>query len=422
MAEYKRKKIKKSFFHKKKSSVVETNIPMTDKKSKATGIIHEKKIKVVRGNKQQRLQFAKVLIIAIAIVSLSLVILSVSLPVGLYENLVNLSASIGPGSFPLSISGSDIINTHTNGSYYYVLSDSNITAYSNSGKIIIDEFHGFANPIMSVSDTRVLVYDQGGKQAYVYNLGGKIHTLETKKEIITASISKDGFIAVSTQSGQSATVTVYNKNLKQIFSWYSADSIINNALVNNSGKKLAVTTLGVKSGQYESKLLIFNIKTESADPVHTENFGSSIVLSIENTGSGVSAICNDKYKFIHWKKFTGNEVTATGEINLYRNTKNGILLVFNRANNRTDNTIILISKSGKKTAEFNLQSSITDIQYNKGRVYHLSDTTINIFNKNGEKLRSGNCEYGVQKFSVISAYTIAAISDNQITKTTIDKE
>ena len=102
--------------------------------------------------------------------------------------------------------------------------------------------------------------------------------------------------------------------------------------------------------------------------------------------------------------------------------KNGILLVFNRANNRTDNTIILISKSGKKTAEFNLQSSITDIQYNKGRVYHLSDTTINIFNKNGEKLRSGNCEYGVQKFSVISAYTIAAISDNQITKTTIDKE
>lgn len=420
MPDYKRKKVKKSFTHKKTRVNASQNILMTNKKEKNIGIVPENDIRVVRGAKYKNKQKTKFFVSVLAFVCLICIVLSLVLPVGLYENIVNATALIGHGSYPIDISGSTVLNSTSCGQYYYVLTDTNISSYSNNGKIILNELHGFANPIMSVSDTRVLVYDQGGKVAYVYNLSGKIHTIEAEEEIITASISRDGTFAVATHSDSyTSVVTVYDKNAKQVFAWNSAKDVINNVLVNPAGNKLAVTTLGAVSGQYISKLLILNF--ESADPLHTVELGSSLALSLVNTGKGISVVCADKYKFIHWSKFTSGEVAVEGEINLFRSSKNGVLLTFNRANNRSDNTVVLISNKGEKISDFKLQSNIIDIQYNKGRVYLVSDKTVNIYDKNGNKLRYDNCEYGVNKISVISSNAIATITDSEIIKNDIEK-
>lgn len=420
MPDYKRKKIKKTFRHKKNRVNTQNTIAMTNKKQKNIGVVPEDDIKVVRGAKYKRKQQTKVFVFAISLICLLCIILSAVLPGGLYENIINFSSIIGHGSYPTSVSGGTVLNTVSNGSYYYVLTDTNITAYANSGKVAFDELHGFSNPILSVSSTRALVYDQGGKSVYIYNLNGKIHTLQTKKEIIVASISQNGDFAVATHSDSYTSVaTVYDNDFKEIFTWNSAKEIINNVLIDPSGNKLAVSTLDVVSGQYNSKLLVLGF--DSADPLHTLDLGNSLALSINNTGRGISIICNDKYKFLQWSKFTSNELLFSGEINSFRNSKNGILLTVNRANDRSDNTIILISKKGEKLSEFKINSSITDIQYNNGRVYSVCDTTVNIFDKNGNILRKGVCNYGTQKFAVIGANSIATVSDAEITKINIQE-
>lgn len=420
MPDYKRKKFKKTSKHKKSHSNYDNTITMTNKKQNNVGIVPEDDIKVVRGKKYKRKQQTKILVYVVTFVCLLCIVLSAILPGGLYENVINYSSIIGHGSYPTGVSGGAVLNTVSNGSYYYVLTDTNITAYANSGKIVFDELHGFSNPILSVSSTRALVYDQGGKSVYIYNLSGKIYTLGTEKEIITASISQNGDFAVATHSDSYTSVaTVYDNNFKEIFSWNSAKEIITGILVNPSGNKLAVSTLDVVSGQYNSKLLILGF--DSADPLHTLELGNSLVLSINNTGKGISIICDDKYKFLHWSKFNSNELLISGEINSFRNSKNGIILTVNRANDRSDNTIILISKKGEKLSEFKINSAITDIQYNNGRVYSVSDTSVNIYDKNGNILRKGVCEYGTQKFAVISANSIATISDTEITKINIQE-
>ena len=420
MPDYKRKKVNK-FSKRKKSRVdTESTITMTNKKQKNIGVVPENDIKVVRGTKYKRKQKISFFATVIVVICVVCVFLSMLLPGGLYENIINYTSLIGGGSYPIGISGSDLLNTVSCGSYYYVLTDTNLAAYSNSGKIVFDELHGFSNPIISVSDTRVLVYDQGGKTAYIYNLGGKIHTLTTEKEIITACISTNGMVAVATHSDSYTSVaTVYDKNLKQLFTYNSAKDIINNVLINTSGKKMAVSTLGVVSGQYSSKLLVFNF--ESANPLHTADLGSSPALSLVNTGKGISIICEDAYKFLHWSKFTSNEVTASGKIHTFRGTKNGVLLTFNLANNRSDNTVVLISKKGEKLSEFKIQRAIGDIQYSNGRIYFISDTVINILDKNGNLLRYGDCSYGVQKFVVTAANSVATVSDSEINKINIEK-
>lgn len=423
MSDYKRKRFKKPFQRKKiKNNNVDT-IKMTNKNKKDIEIVPEDDIKVIRGKKLRREKLIKIFAAIVSVIVLSCVILSFVLPVSLYENLVNWFALIGSGSYPINISGSTVINSISNGSYYYLLTDTNIAAYSNNGKIVFDELHGFANPVMSVSETRVLIYDQGGKTAYIYNLGGLVHTIETEHEIITASISRSGSVAVSTHSDKYASsVSIYNKNNKQIFTWNSAIDIVNNVIVDPSGKKFAVTTLGVVSGQYSTKLQIFDINSGSADPIHSVDLGTSLPVSLANTGKGISLVCNDQYKHINWKKFTATDITVSGQINKFRNTQNGALFTYSLANNQSDNTVVFVSKKGEKISEFNIKDSITDIQYSNGRIYCISDTTISIFDSDGNLLRSGNCNYGVRKFAVLSSNSIAAISDTDIVLTEIEKE
>lgn len=421
MADYKRKKVKKTFATRKKPREVNNDILMQPKAKKTTGsIVPQEDIKVVRGSKYNRKFRNKFLLSVVAIIAVIYLILSLILPVSVYENIINTTSLMGHGKYPMDVSGSTIVNSISNGQYFYVLTDTSIIAYSNSGKIVINELHGFSNPILCISETRAIVYDQGGKTLYVYNLGGKINTLETKYEIITASISRNGDMAVATHSDSyTSVVNVYDKNLKQVFTWNSAKDIVNNVLVNNTGTRLAVTTFNAVEGQYSSKMMILDF--ESADPIYTVELDNSIALSLINTGKGISVITPNEYKFVHWNKFTTNSFTVSGEINLVRKHDSGLLLVFNRANDRSDNTVVLISKKGIKTKEFKINNLITDIQYAKGRVYCISDSLVNIFDSDGNILRYGDCVYGTQKMSVISSNSIAAISDTQITKTDIEK-
>ena len=420
MPDYKRKKVKKSFKHKKIRTNENNDIVMRNKKDKATDAVTKNDIKVVRGSKYNRQRRRNAFLSFIAVVAAIYIVLSLLLPVSLYESLVNFTSLMGHGSYPAEVHGSTVLNTVSNGSYYYVLTDTNITAYSNSGKTVLNDMHGFSNPVMTVSSTRVLVYDQGGRTVYVYNLGGKIHTVETKNDIITAGISRCGAFVLATHSESYTSVAnVYDKNCKQIYTWNSAKDIINNVLLNPEGNRLAVTTLNAVSGQYSSRMMILDF--ESADPLYTAELGSSIALSIENTGKGVSVISTDKYKFIHWSKFTSNEISASGEINILRRSKNGLLLVFNRANDRSDNTVVLISNKGEKSKEFKINNIITDIQYAKSRIYYVSDTSVNILNRDGESLGYGNCNYGTQKFAVIASNSVATVSDSEIAKINIEK-
>lgn len=420
MPDYKRKKVKKRFLHKKSYKDFDTTITMTNRKQKSLGVVPEDDIKVVRGAKYKRKRQTRVFICAFLAICIIGIVLSAILPGGLYENVINYSHLIGHGSYPTGISGGTVLNAVSNGSYYYVLTDTNITAYANSGKIIFDELHGFSNPVISVSNTRALVYDQGGKSLYIYNLSGRIHSMQFEKEIITASISQNGDFAVATHSDSYTSVaTVYNNDYKEVFTWNSAKDTICNVLVNPKGDKLAVSTLSVVSGQFSSKVLILSF--DSADPLHTLELGNSLALSINNTGKGISIVCDDKYKFLHWSKFTSNELLISGEINSFRNSKNGILLTVNRANDRSDNTIYLISNKGEKISDFKINTAITDIQYNNGRVYCVCDTVANIYDKNGNVLKSGVCNYGTQKFTVLSANSIATVNDTEIIKVNIQE-
>lgn len=419
MPDYKRKKVKKSAVRHKNTNAAKAEIKQNDKQNSRN--IYEGSVRVLKGKKKERKKRALTFILAVLIIAAVLSIVSYILPGGLFENLSNTVALFGEGSYPIELSGSETLECVSKNSYYYVLTETTLAAYSNNGKTIFSLSHGFSSPVLVTSETRALIFDQGGNTAHIYNLKGLIKTVVTDDPIIAAAVSKNGSYAlVTTPQEYTATVSVYNKNSKQIYKWNSAKEIINNVVISPSGKKIAVSSLTASAGQYVSNVMVFDF--DSADPLYVLECGNNLVLSLESARRGFGVITRGGYTFVSWSKFEKKEFSASGELDMYRPAGGGCMLVFNRATDKSDNTVVLLSSKGEKISEFTYKNSINDIRYQKGRIYCVSDTQVRIFDKNGNLLKEGDCGFGCVKTAVISSDVLAIITDNEISEAKIEKE
>ena len=250
----------------------------------------------------------------------------------------------------------------------------------------------------------------------IYNLGGVVDIFNTEKPIVNAAISRSGnFATICESDDYTAVVSVYSKNKEKLYEWNSAKDIINNIAISASGKKIAVSAINASGGKYVSRVTVLNF--ESADPLYTLDLGENVVLSLSNMGKGFNVITNNSYRFVDWSKYTTTEINDSGEIDMFRQTPRGALVVFNRANDKSDNTVVAISKRGKKIASFHKSGIISDIKFTHGHIYCISDTTVSLYDKTGNLLRDGSCGYGAIRFSVISEYALAVITDTDIQKT-----
>lgn len=419
MPEYKKKKVRKTV-HNKRAKNVNNDIKMKPSRvKKSIGVLPEKEMRVVKGNKLERNRKLRILGLTAVLLVAVLLLVSYIMPVSLSENISNWVALTGNGSYPIEISGAQTLNAISKGSYYYVLTDTNLSAFSNSGKQILSVAHGFSNPVLKTSQTRALIFEQGGNTLYVYNLKRLVKSIETKSSIITASISRSGAFAVATGSNEyTATVTVYNKRGNQIYQWNSAKNIVNNVCVSPSGKKIAVSTLNASGGQYVSGVEVLTF--DSADAKANFEFSGEIIYSLENTRNGFLALTKSGSSYVSWSKYSKQDIKNERMLDMYRTDGNRSLLVFNRTSDRSDNLIMLLSSKGDKISEFQFNGIISDIEVSRGHIYCISDTKIYLFDKNGNVVRTGECGYGCKKIAAIGSNSVAVISDSSIEKVQIE--
>lgn len=423
MPEYRRKK---SHTGKRKRVLSEVQKPRIDfkvprrKKAGKTGSEQETGIRVVRGRKGEKRKKLYVFALATAVVLLTVFILSVIAPVSLFESTQNITLSMGSSSFPVAISGNGIMNAVPKNRYYYVLTDTNIMAFTNGGKKIFSFVHGFSSPVLVTSETRALLFDQGGNTAVIYNLAGVVKTVESKNSIVAADIAKDGQYALVTKSDSyAATVSVYNRKGKSIYSINFAKDMVNNVDIASSGKKIAVSTVNTESGKPVSVLRIYDFK--SADPAFKLDLGQDMAYDVENAGRGFFVTTHNKARYIRWSNYNVQEFGLEGEISALRYSSSGFLAVYNKTNDKSDSVAALFTNSGKKISEFEIKGAVSDIRFSRGRVYVMGDNSVTIFNKNGEILRSGNYGYGGVRICVTGSNTVCIITDNGIEESVIKK-
>lgn len=373
-------------------------------------------LKVVKGRKLERRRKTRILLTAAAIAVIICTVLHFILPVGIIENVGNLIAVMGSGSYPVELESSEVVSAVSRGSYYYVLTDTRINAYSGAGKEIYSYAHGFENPVLKTSKTRALVFSQGGSDLLIYNLQSLKGTLQTEKPIITACISDSGAYAVVTQSDSyAAAVSVYSKNGKLMYEWFSASDTVNNIAISPDGKKIALSLFNATSGAYSSKISVYGF--ESADPLFTKNIDGSPVYGLDSThNSGFFAVSQNKLIFVKWSDYTVKEYDSDYNAAMFRAGSGGAVAVFNRESDRTDNRIVLFNTKGERISEFEFKQAVSDIQVSGGHIYCMSDTEVFLLSDSGEKLRGADCGFGAVWLAVTGSNEAAVITDNRIDK------
>ncbi len=389
-----------------------SDIEMTSGNSKQ----QKQKMRVVKGKKLEQKRRFKGFLYAMCILLAIFIVAQLIMPAGVVETVSNSVAVMGTGKYPLELDSSDTVNVVSKGSYYYVLTDTKINAISNSGKLIYSYTHGYENPVLKTSETRALVFNQGGTEALVFTLSGLKSTLSHEKEIINATIGQDGSYAfVTAADNYAAAVSVYKKNSELVFEWFSSEDMVNDVAIAPSGKKIAVSTMSSAVGSYNSKLCILNFKSPDAE--YTKDFQNTIIYNLNAaTSRGFSVLTENSYNFISWRGKVITEYKNEYTADMFRTSKGNSVMVFNRESDKTDNRIAVFSKNGKLKEELEFKGIITDIQVKGGNIYCLSDTNVYILDDDGTVLRTATCGFGAQRLAVIAQNTVASVTDNLISE------
>lgn len=414
-----RKTVKKSVA--KKEKPMEQDIPMTPHEPDRSQPVKKKHtVRVVKGKKLERQRRFRVVLSSLALLVAVGVVLSFLVPVSIGESITNLLMPIGAGKYPIELYGTQALNAVGKDFYYYVLTDSDLTALSDGGKKIYSVSHGFANPVLKTSTTRALVFDQGGNGYSIYNLKERVVEKTTKETIRTATISRSGNYAIVTDSDSyTAVVRVYNKKNKLLFEWRSAADMVNNVVLSASGKRLAVSTVNGTNGQLNGKVMIF--KFDEKQPVFTADYVDQPVLALETFGSRYLGVFTEHtYTRVHWNKLTKTERTDENPLAMVRVGQGGVL-VYQRSSDHSDNRIVYLSGSGEVKNEFSYKGVIGDISVGQGHIYCIGENAVRVFDKKGTLLKSADCPFGGERFVSISSNAIAFITNSEIVKIELDR-
>lgn len=404
-----------------KSNFDNGDIKMTPSKRQKAAPQKPDNLRVITGKKLERRRKMKAGFCSILVIAGVITALEFLLPAGIIQTFSNLTALLGTGGYPISVSGSQTLDVKPFGNYFYYLSDTHVAAYSNSGKELFSHAHGFERPVLKVSHGRALVYDQGGKQVQIFDLKGLKSQLDTEQEIITAAISDSGNYAVTTYSEKYASaVSVYNKRNRVIYEWYSAGDVVNNVAISSNGKKIAVTTYNSDSGVFNSKLNIINF--ESATPEFTKSYEREIIYDLKNSSNiRFCVIKAGGIDYIKWSKHLVAEYKNDYRISLFCPNNALDVAVFCRDSDKTDNNIVVFSKNGKIKANIRYKGLISDIQSKGRNIYCINDTEISVVDFEGKLSHSLPYGFGGSKIVITATDLVAVVSDSEIKSIKLDE-
>jgi len=430
MPEYKKKRRNRLFSPHPRSRAVtrrlgdkSEDIVMTPEgKEKTVKAPKNANMKVVKGKKEEKKRKFKVFTAFVIAVCVLLIVLEIVFPAGLIRTVKNTVAVIGSGSLPIELDSTNTLDVKPMGNYYFLLSNTHLYAYSNSGKELINYIHGCEKPILKVSRWGALIFDQGDTKLSVLTISGEETFVDTKKTVISAAIADTGSYAVVTESDSYASaVTVYNKKGKSIYEWYSAKDTVNNVAISSNAKKIAVSTFNTSGGEFSSTVNVLNF--ESATPEYTYKIEDSLVYDISSAATGYFTVASsNSMQFIKWSNYKRNDYKNDYSLLMLRTASHGTVAVWGRESNLNDNIITVFSKNGEKDYEFKFNGIISDIRLFGGNIYCMSDTDIFLLSDTGKTLRKASSGFGGVKIVVSGTSNVLVATDNKIEKIKLEEE
>ncbi len=177
-----------------------------------------------------------------------------------------------------------------------VCSPNSLQLYSGSGQLYVNETISMENPAVDTAGETALIYDVGGEELLIYASREEAFSLtqETGQSILSASLNRNGWLAVvSQQSGFKGAVTIYDSDYATPLIQISrSDRFVMDAVVSPDNRSVAVLTMGLTDGSFESRVECYALARteEDTEPDWSCPVGGDAILALRWNDSGIWAL------------------------------------------------------------------------------------------------------------------------------------
>lgn len=251
---------------------------------------------------KKRLIILAVLVVLVAVVWLNWDVLNPA-SVWTWLNIAVTGGESGDG-YPTEAEGSNVIAMRPVGNHLLVVTQNTVTVYNQSAGKAQTRTHSLSNPLVDVSGSCVMLAEIGGRRIEVQTVGGRLRTLETSKNIVSAAVSDNGTVAAVTESEKShvSEISVFNSKGENVLECKTSETLLTGIALRSDGKQMAAIGVLAKDGTPQSQLLLYSTSSTKSPKVYTGE--DTLLCDVDYLGNdNVVAVGDDRL----WVVKTGKD-------------------------------------------------------------------------------------------------------------------
>lgn len=322
---------------------------------------------------------------------------------GLQQNELDISSSTSDSSKEggTSLASGEPREIYSFDGVIGVLTDTEFTVYSTSGKTTLSYKHGLNKPQVHINGSYALLYDAGGRKAVIVTKNRVIQEQELEQSIIYATVSSEGYLGLALEGTSfGSQFSVYDTTQTEIFQWYTSDYQILSLDFYPGSKGAVVNCLGTTSG--EKTAVLYTFQFDKQEPLARVEFQGSLILTTDFSSGQVFAAADNKCLVMKTKgDLNGEYAYGDNSPVLFAKSSgdyHGVVLQ-QYANNRTKNLIVLDNGCNPKATI--PVSDVRDIYIDSDKIYVLSET-LSCYDLSGNLVSQQTVDGSAHKITVVS--------------------
>ncbi|MBQ8575077.1 MAG: hypothetical protein IJ447_03405 [Clostridia bacterium] len=307
------------------------------------------------------------------------------------DNVKAYFVSLGAGDgYPYDIDALSVEDIKINNSNIQLLLSDKTLVLNQTAKEIMPREHTYSNPAMKTKESKLIIYDLDSARFRLQNSTEITYEGEASGRITAAAIGKSGNYALSTYgTSVQSVLTVYNNKNKEIFIWnYKTERIVDISLSDN-GKYAAVATIDAENGKINSKLYVFDFKSE--EYVSCFDYKDTTLVKVDYVKSNnIVAVGNNLRSYIK-NNTDRKDDTSFGADVLYNycvTDKGRNAIVLSRYGSSSLSKLTVYSNKNKEQFTVSFDKEMQWVDCDEKYTAVLFENEVRTFNKKGKQVGS----------------------------------
>ncbi len=352
---------------------------------------NKKRIKLLSGKTGRIVSIILVVVLALLLVFTAAQTFGRMTIRSMADNVKAYFISLGAGDgYPYNIDAFSVEDLRINNSNLHILTDTKTTVLNQTAKEIMPREHKYLNPAMKIKDSKLIVYDLASAQ-YRLQTGSEItREAEASGKITAAALGKSGNYALGTYGNSTQSVlTVYNNRNEEIFIWNFKTERITDISLSDNGKYAAVSVIDAADGKINSKLYVFEFKSEEYVACH--EYADTTIVKVDYIKSNnILVIGNNIRSYIKNNKDRKDDVEFGANVvyNSCVTPKGRNAIVLSRYGSASLSELTVYSNKNKKQFELEFDKEMKWVDCDEKYTAVLFDHEVRTFNKKGKQIGS----------------------------------